>query len=161
MPNIIAERIHASARTMQAIAEDTRRRFGAECRYEWAHMRTEDALKGRAPVCFLLSFPEGDNPIVDHPLGGLATCEWWQRPNLILGQGTDGGTLEELAEDALAMARRGQIEALKLTAWFNRFAKRPGFEFYEYSRRDPSENYQPTGRKVSDNRGAGLIWMPS
>jgi hypothetical protein len=125
------------------------------------------ALRRLLYTTFIYIKRESDPVIIDHPLrddvNQKAELEWWQQDHKLAGFGW-AFTKGEAVDQALACARRGNLEAAGITAWLNRSTRQ--LEIYERSPREQPRGedgldnistwYRPTGRQLTREQLAGL-----
>ena len=101
-------------------------------------------------MAFVVAFCDRDDSYAANRFSGKqAGLEWWQRDHVLTGLG-----YSELEPDchweALACAKRGALEVVRLCVWFDRGSPPrllPQFKFFRRAPRDPV-TYRPQGPEL-------------
>ncbi len=101
-------------------------------------------------LCMVVAFCDQDDLYAaNHFSGAQAELEWWQRDHVLTGLAFDRSEPDSHWE-ALACAKRGQLERARICAWFDRGSLPrliPHFEFFRRAPRD-RERFRPRGEPI-------------
>jgi hypothetical protein len=149
MSNLILHQRGDNFPSRERVAKELRRLFGSHGRCETWGERT---VYGTIYMVFVVATTDGPI-IVDHPdQDGKAQLEWWQQDHVLCGFGRSR-KLGEAVDQAMAAARRGNLEQRGITLWLDRRAAK----FIGYRRSPRGEGYRPTGERISPATFAELV----
>lgn len=150
MTSILTHRLSDQLPSYETIGVTLRRLYGERGRCE---IVAEKTPFGPIFMAFVVATVASGPIVIDHPIDdGKAQLEWWQQDHVLCGFGRSRNEGEAI-DQALAAARRGQLERLEITLWLDRVRAR-----YQAFRRSPrGDAYRPTGAPITREAFAALV----